>query len=40
VNYGSEDIKRIQGFRSDDIQGTLGYHYGPEVIHRDNLVLV
>ena len=40
ANYRSEDIKRIQGFRSDDIQDTLGYHYGPEVIHRDNLVLV
>ena len=40
ANYGSEDIRRIQGVRSDDIQDTLGYHYGPEVIHRDNLVLV
>ena len=40
ANYRSADIKRIQGFRSDDIQDTLGYHYGPEVIHRDNLVLV
>jgi glutamate 5-kinase len=40
ANYGSADIKRIKGFRSDDIQGTLGYHYGPEVIHRDNLVLI
>ena len=40
TNYGSEDIKRIRGFRSDDIQDTLGYHYGPEVIHRDNLVLI
>ena len=40
ANYGSEDIKRIRGFRSDDIQDTLGYHYGPEVIHRDNLVLI
>ena len=40
ANYGSEDLKRIRGVRSDDIQDTLGYHYGPEVIHRDNLVLI
>jgi glutamate 5-kinase len=40
ANYGSADIKRIRGVRSDDIQDTLGYHYGPEVIHRDNLVLI
>jgi glutamate 5-kinase len=40
ANYGSADIKRIQGIRSDDIQEMLGYHYGPEVIHRDNLVLI
>lgn len=40
ANYGSGDIKRILGVRSDDIQDTLGYHYGPEVIHRDNLVLI
>ena len=40
ANYGSEDIKRIRGFRSGDIQDALGYHYGQEVVHRNNLVLL
>ncbi len=40
TNYSSEDIKRIAGVRSDMIEAILGYHYGDEVIHRDNLVLL
>lgn len=40
VNYGSEAIQRIRGFRSGEILGTLGYHYGQEVVHRNNLVLL
>jgi glutamate 5-kinase len=40
VNYGAEDLTRIQGKRTDAIQPTLGYHYADEAIHRDNLVLV
>ena len=40
ANYTSGDIARIQGFRSDHIQGILGYHYGQEVVHRNNLVLL
>jgi glutamate 5-kinase len=37
--YGSEEIDRIRGKRSADIAGTLGYTYGDEVVHRDDLVL-
>jgi glutamate 5-kinase len=40
ANYKSEDIGRIRGVRSDHIQGILGYHYGQEVVHRNNLVLL
>ncbi len=40
VNYGSIDVKRIQGLRSGQIQETLGYDYGQEVVHRNNLVLL
>jgi glutamate 5-kinase len=40
ANYGSEDIQRIQGFRSDAIQSALGYQYGQAVVHRNNLVLL
>ena len=39
-NYGSDEVARIQGSRSDHIDGTLGYHYGQEVVHRNNLVLL
>jgi glutamate 5-kinase len=40
TNYGSEELSRIRGLRSDRIAETLGYAYGEEVIHRDNLVLL
>jgi glutamate 5-kinase len=40
TNYGSEELSRIQGLRSDRIAETLGYAYGDEVIHRDNMVVL
>jgi len=39
-NYAADEVQRILGLRSDQIAGTLGYTYGEEVIHRNNLVLV
>jgi glutamate 5-kinase len=38
ANYGSADILRIRGMRSDRIEAVLGHHYGSEVVHRDNMV--
>ena len=40
ANYSAADVQRIQGLRSDRIADTLGYHYGQEVVHRNNLVLL
>jgi glutamate 5-kinase len=40
TNYGSDELGRIQGLRSDRIAETLGYAYGDEVIHRDNMVVL
>lgn len=40
ANYGAEDIRRIRGLRSTKIEETLGHHYGEEVVHRNNLVLL
>ena len=40
ANYSAADVRRIQGMRSDRIVDTLGYHYGQEVVHRNNLVLL
>tara|TARA_Y100000588_G_scaffold387511_1_gene485441 strand:+ start:491 stop:1348 length:858 start_codon:yes stop_codon:yes gene_type:complete len=39
TNYSSNEVLSIRGLRSDLIAKTLGYFYGDEVIHRDNLVL-
>jgi glutamate 5-kinase len=40
TNYGAEDLTAISGMRSDRIAEALGYDYGAEVIHRNNLVLL
>ncbi|MBI2913079.1 MAG: glutamate 5-kinase [Chloroflexi bacterium] len=40
ANYDAADILRIRGLRSDRIEAALGHHYGGEVVHRDNLVLL
>jgi len=39
-NYSSKDITVIKGAHSAAISGLLGYEYGAEVIHRNNMVLV
>ncbi len=38
-NYASQEIQRLIGVKSSQIAATLGYTYGEEVIHRDNLAL-
>ncbi|MDH5361495.1 MAG: glutamate 5-kinase [Gammaproteobacteria bacterium] len=40
VNYSSEEADRIKGQPSEQIEAILGYIDEPELIHRDNLVLV
>ncbi len=40
ANYSADEITRIRGVRSDRIEDVLGHHYGGEVVHRDNLVLL
>ena len=37
-NYGSEDLNKIIGKKSEEIKDILGYMDKPEVIHRNNLV--
>ena len=39
VNYGAEEIEKIKGVRSNQIEEILGYKHSDEVIHRDNFVL-
>jgi len=40
VNYNAEDANHILGHSSEQIEEILGYVDEPELIHRDNLVLV
>ncbi len=40
VNYGSHDLARIVKRPSDEIESILGYHFGDEVIHRNDMVLL
>lgn len=40
TNYGSAELERIRGLRSGRIAEVLGYAYGEEAIHRDNLVVL
>lgn len=38
TNYGDEELRRIQGRKSMEIQQLLGYKHYDEVIHRNNMV--
>jgi len=40
AGYGAEDLNRLCGRQSAEIETILGYTFGDEVIHRDNLVLL
>jgi len=40
VNYDSRDLVRIVRCPSDEIESILGYHFGDEVIHHNDLVLL
>jgi glutamate 5-kinase len=40
VNYSAEDLARIAGKQSTEIEAILGSEYDDEVIHRNNLVLL
>ncbi len=40
VNYSSGELERLKGYHTHEIVDVLGYTYGEEAIHRDNLVLM
>jgi len=40
VNYSADEVRRIMGQPSEAIEGLLGYTDEPELIHRDNMILV
>lgn len=40
TNYAAADLARICGVKSDQVAQILGFDYGEEIIHRNNLVLL
>jgi len=40
VHYGYEEVEKIMGAKTSEIEKLLGYKYCDEVVHRDDLVLV
>jgi glutamate 5-kinase len=40
TNYSSEEVSKIKGLHSRTISGLLGYDFGSEIIHRNNLVIL
>lgn len=39
ANYSSTDIDRVKGQKSDQLKPILGYTYGAEIVHRNNMTL-
>jgi len=39
INYSQAELIRIIGRKSTEIEQILGYKYGDEIVHRDNMVL-
>lgn len=40
VNYDTEEVNKIKGFKTSEIEKQLGEIYYKEVIHRDNMVVM
>ena len=38
-NYSAAEVERIRGRKSSEIEAVLGYYYGAEIVHRNNLAL-
>ena len=39
TNYGSADLTKIRGARSDRISELLGHEFGDEAVHRNNMIV-
>jgi len=40
VAYSHAEVAKLVGHKSSEIEAILGYKYGDEIIHRDNLVII
>jgi len=40
AGYGADEVRRIAGVKTSEIERTLGYKYLDEVVHRNDMVLL
>ncbi len=40
AGYGAEEVRRIAGLKTSEIERALGYKYLDEIVHRDDLVVL
>ncbi len=40
VSYSAEELEKIKGLKTEEIETTLGYKYSDEIIRRDDLVVL
>lgn len=40
TSYSSAEIQELLGAKSSQIESILGYSYGPEIVHRDNMTIL
>ena len=40
AGYGADEVRRIAGLRTSEIERALGYKYLDEIVHRDDLVVL
>jgi glutamate 5-kinase len=40
TSYSAQDIRKIMGSKTSDVESILGYKYSDEVIHRDDLAVI
>jgi len=40
INYSGQDLGRIAGKSSEEIESVLGYHFGDEIVHRNDMVML
>jgi len=40
VNYSSDELRKIKGRHSDQIEETLGFAFGDEIVHHNNMTVI
>ena len=40
AGYGADEVRRIAGLKTSEIERALGYKYLDEVVHRNDMVLL